>query len=113
MPGSAANDKSKILERSLSEIDGNATEENTESATKRSIISYEAIGGTSDAGYNHFPNDPEFAALIRELEIAIDSGVKPDLSYKGTSGCYFIKDKYGVFIDISVLKYLLFYSLSV
>ena len=52
---------------------------------------YEAISGP--IGYNSFPNDPDFAALVRDVEVALDSGLKPQLSPKGTSGCYFVKDK--------------------
>ena len=52
---------------------------------------YEAISGP--IGYNSFPNDPDFASLVRDVEVALDSGLKPQLSPKGTSGCYFVKDK--------------------
>ncbi|GFO01568.1 phosphatidylinositol 4-kinase type 2-beta [Plakobranchus ocellatus] len=55
---------------------------------------YEAISGP--IGYNSFPNDPEFAVLVRDVEVALDSGIKPQLSPKGTSGCYFVKDKHEV-----------------
>ncbi|BFZ01304.1 hypothetical protein BsWGS_04342 [Bradybaena similaris] len=58
----------------------------------RSAVDYESISGPIN--YNNFPNDPEFAAFVREVEIALDLGLKPQLSEKGTSGCYFVTDRH-------------------
>jgi hypothetical protein len=38
-------------------------------------------------------NDPEFAAIIRAAEQAIDCGVYPERIYQGSSGSYFVHDK--------------------
>ncbi|XP_048249472.1 phosphatidylinositol 4-kinase type 2-beta-like isoform X2 [Haliotis rufescens] len=42
---------------------------------------------------NTFPNDPDFGRLVQEVEHAIDIGIPPTLSSKGTSGCYFVMNK--------------------
>ncbi|KAL8570369.1 hypothetical protein ACOMHN_035787 [Nucella lapillus] len=54
---------------------------------------YEVIHGLPEASYNTFPDDPAIAALIREGELALDAGIMPTLSRKGTSGCYFLCDR--------------------
>ena len=41
-------------------------------------------------------DDPEFAAVVRAAEHAIDHGVYPERIYQGSSGSYFVKDKDGV-----------------
>ena len=38
-------------------------------------------------------NDPEFAAIIRAAEQAIDCGVYPERIYQGSSGSYFVHNK--------------------
>jgi len=40
---------------------------------------------------NHFPDDPEYSALIRDAENAIDNGILPERIYQGSSGSYFVK----------------------
>ena len=41
-------------------------------------------------------DEPEFAALVRAAEQAIDHGVYPERIYQGSSGSYFVKNKDGV-----------------
>lgn len=55
--------------------------------------SYEVIGGLTEMSYNTFPDDAPFTGVMREAELALDNGLKPHLSRKGTSGCYFIPDR--------------------
>ncbi|XP_035825229.1 phosphatidylinositol 4-kinase type 2-beta [Aplysia californica] len=57
----------------------------------RNIEDYESISGP--ISYNSFSHDPQFGAIVREGEVAIDAGIEPKLSAKGTSGCYFVKNK--------------------
>lgn len=45
---------------------------------------------------NNFPRDTGFQRLVWETEMAIATGVSPELSAKGTSGCYFVKDRNAV-----------------
>lgn len=40
---------------------------------------------------NYFPEDPEFSAVIKDAELAIESGVLPDRISQGSSGSYFVK----------------------
>ena len=46
----------------------------------------------SEHPQNNF-NDPEFTAIIRAAEHAIDCGVYPERIYQGSSGSYFVHDK--------------------
>ncbi|XP_041369019.1 phosphatidylinositol 4-kinase type 2-beta-like isoform X2 [Gigantopelta aegis] len=59
---------------------------------------YEPIDGvsvhTQNDGYVElFANDPEYGHIVREAEIAIEDGILPTLSSKGTSGCYFVQNR--------------------
>ena len=45
---------------------------------------------------NNFPRDLEFQQVVWEAEMAIATGGRPELSVKGTSGCYFVKDRNAV-----------------
>ena len=51
---------------------------------------------------NDFPQDLDFARIVFESEVGLELGQKPKLSSKGTSGCYFIHDRYGVSGYLSV-----------
>lgn len=44
---------------------------------------------------NHFPDDPGFAEIVRQAEIAIDNGIFPERIYQGSSGSYFVKNPAG------------------
>ncbi|XP_076435140.1 phosphatidylinositol 4-kinase type 2-beta-like isoform X2 [Babylonia areolata] len=97
-------DTIKILERSHSDSGATGSEqredaEKTKTWQDQSEMtavagdSYEVIRGLPEMSYNTFPNDAAFTSLIREAELALDAGIKPSLSKKGTSGCYFILDR--------------------
>lgn len=45
---------------------------------------------------NEFPEDPEFEAVVRNAEVAIERGIFPERIYQGSSGSYFVKDPQGV-----------------
>ncbi|XP_045437921.1 phosphatidylinositol 4-kinase type 2-alpha isoform X2 [Pipistrellus kuhlii] len=45
---------------------------------------------------NEFPEDPEFEAVVRKAEVAIERGIFPERIYQGSSGSYFVKDPQGV-----------------
>lgn len=45
---------------------------------------------------NEFPEDPEFEAVVRQAELAIERGFFPERIYQGSSGSYFVKDPQGV-----------------
>ena len=45
---------------------------------------------------NEFPEDPEFEAVVRQAELAIERGIFPERIYQGSSGSYFVKDPQGV-----------------
>jgi len=50
----------------------------------------------SEYGSGNVIDDPEFAAIIRSVEQAIDHGILPQRIYQGSSGSYFVKNKEGV-----------------
>ncbi|KAM7072717.1 phosphatidylinositol 4-kinase type 2-alpha isoform 2-T2 [Molossus nigricans] len=45
---------------------------------------------------NEFPEDPEFEAVVRRAEKAIELNIFPERIYQGSSGSYFVKDPQGV-----------------
>ena len=46
-------------------------------------------------------SDDEFRQLLDEIQLAIVGGIEPELSQKGSSGCYFTKERNSV----SILKW--------
>ncbi|XP_036294638.1 phosphatidylinositol 4-kinase type 2-alpha isoform X3 [Pipistrellus kuhlii] len=49
---------------------------------------------------NEFPEDPEFEAVVRKAEVAIERGIFPERIYQGSSGSYFVKDPQGKIIAV-------------
>lgn len=45
---------------------------------------------------NEFPEDPEFAEVVRRAELASERGIFPQRISQGSSGSYFVKDPQGV-----------------
>ncbi|KAJ1526368.1 hypothetical protein ONE63_009514 [Megalurothrips usitatus] len=53
-----------------------------------------------EGSLNNFPDDPKFAELIRQAELAIDNGIYPERIYQGSSGSYFVKNAAGQVIGV-------------
>ncbi|XP_030044977.1 phosphatidylinositol 4-kinase type 2-alpha [Microcaecilia unicolor] len=49
---------------------------------------------------NDFPDDPEFAEVVRRADAAIERGIFPERIYQGSSGSYFVKDSQGKIIGV-------------
>ncbi|KAM7072716.1 phosphatidylinositol 4-kinase type 2-alpha isoform 1-T1 [Molossus nigricans] len=49
---------------------------------------------------NEFPEDPEFEAVVRRAEKAIELNIFPERIYQGSSGSYFVKDPQGKIIGV-------------
>ncbi|KAG0413643.1 hypothetical protein HPB47_009199 [Ixodes persulcatus] len=49
------------------------------------------LGTTSET----FPDDPQFASVVREAFIAIEAAIYPERIYQGSSGSYFVKNSEG------------------
>ncbi|XP_059957304.1 phosphatidylinositol 4-kinase type 2-alpha isoform X2 [Mesoplodon densirostris] len=49
---------------------------------------------------NEFPEDPEFEAVVRQAEVAIERCIFPERIYQGSSGSYFVKDPQGKIIAV-------------
>merc|ERR1712179_842167 len=54
----------------------------------------------SEYGSGNVIDDPEFAAIIRSVEQAIDHGILPQRIYQGSSGSYFVKSKEGKTVGV-------------
>jgi phosphatidylinositol 4-kinase type 2 len=56
---------------------------------------------------NNFPEDPDYASVIRQAELAIEHAVYPMRISQGSSGSYFVKDPEGVsltWIQITLIE---------
>ena len=51
------------------------------------------INFSQDNADKQYQNDLEFSAIIHEAELAIENGIRPELSKRGSSGCYFVKNR--------------------
>ena len=91
-------EKEPEIERSDNDINQHSSASPQHS---RNTADYESISGP--ISYNSFAHDPEFEGIVRDGEVAIDSGIKPKLSYKGSSGCYFVKNKEKVTTNLMVI----------
>ncbi|XP_042718891.1 phosphatidylinositol 4-kinase type 2-alpha [Lagopus leucura] len=49
---------------------------------------------------NDFPEDPEFAEVVRRAELASERGIYPERISQGSSGSYFVKDPQGKIIGV-------------
>uniref|UniRef100_A0A8D0EGU0 Phosphatidylinositol 4-kinase type 2 n=1 Tax=Strix occidentalis caurina TaxID=311401 RepID=A0A8D0EGU0_STROC len=49
---------------------------------------------------NDFPEDPEFAEVVRRAELASERGIFPERISQGSSGSYFVKDPQGKIIGV-------------
>ena len=47
-----------------------------------------------------FADDPQFTEVVRQAEMAIDSGIFPQRIYQGSSGSYFVKNSDGKTIGV-------------
>ncbi|XP_035281564.1 phosphatidylinositol 4-kinase type 2-beta-like [Anguilla anguilla] len=59
-----------------------------------------ASSGSGTAELNSFPEDPEFAEVVRSAEQAIENGIFPERISQGSSGSYFVKDPKGKIIAV-------------
>ncbi|XP_036407413.1 phosphatidylinositol 4-kinase type 2-beta-like [Megalops cyprinoides] len=62
----------------------------------------ENVSSSGHGGWelNSFPEDPEFAEVVRRAEQAIENGVFPERISQGSSGSYFVKDLNGKTIAV-------------
>ncbi len=68
-----------------------------------SVVEYEEIGSISppdvvasfppDVAAKQYQNEVEVSSVLHEAELSMESGIKPELSRKGSSGCYFVKNR--------------------
>lgn len=69
-------------------------------------VEYEELATVSGSQIVVYPNeknyqsDVEFAAVIHETELAVQYGILPQLSRKGSSGCYFVHNRESVSMEV-------------
>ena len=73
------------------------------------IVSYNdppdvVINFSQDNAGKQYQNDLEFSVDVHEAELAIENGIRPVLSKRGSSGCYFVKNRDGVSTFIELHK---------
>lgn len=49
---------------------------------------------------NKFPEDPEYTAIVQQVELAIEKGVYPERIIQGSSGSYFVKNMEGKIVGV-------------
>ena len=58
------------------------------------------INFSQDSAVKQYQNDLEFSVVIHEAELAIENDIRPELSKRGSSGCYFVKNRDAVSTSI-------------
>ena len=77
-----------------------------------SRIGYEELGAVSPPDLivplpieHQYQHDTEFSTDLYEVEVAIDSGIYPELIHQGSSGSYFARDRNLVSICCHTVQY--------
>uniref|UniRef100_A0A5F5PVN4 Phosphatidylinositol 4-kinase type 2 n=1 Tax=Equus caballus TaxID=9796 RepID=A0A5F5PVN4_HORSE len=95
-PGSPGHDRERqpLLDRAR----GAAAQGQTQTVAAQAQAQAAAAAHAAQAHRerNEFPEDPEFEAVVRQAERAIERCIFPERIYQGSSGSYFVKDLQGV-----------------
>ena len=74
-----------------------------------SVVEYEEIQPPDvvatfppDVASKQYQNNVEVSSMLHEVELSMESGIKPELSRKGSSGCYFVKNRDSVSSKTSI-----------
>lgn len=98
-PGSPGHDRERqpLLDRARGAAAQGQT--HTVAAQAQALAAQAAVAAHAAQAHrerNEFPEDPEFEAVVRQAEVAIERGICPERIYQGSSGSYFVKDPQGV-----------------
>ncbi|ESO04626.1 hypothetical protein HELRODRAFT_191658 [Helobdella robusta] len=80
-----------------------ATDHHPTTANNRDAGEYTPLLGRTDDlhnFHNYFPDDPEYTAILNDIEIAIDKGYYPQRIIQGSSGSYFVKNSQGKIVGV-------------
>uniref|UniRef100_F6WAF7 Phosphatidylinositol 4-kinase type 2 n=1 Tax=Equus caballus TaxID=9796 RepID=F6WAF7_HORSE len=99
-PGSPGHDRERqpLLDRAR----GAAAQGQTQTVAAQAQAQAAAAAHAAQAHRerNEFPEDPEFEAVVRQAERAIERCIFPERIYQGSSGSYFVKDLQGKIIAV-------------
>ncbi|XP_043844574.1 phosphatidylinositol 4-kinase type 2-alpha isoform X2 [Dromiciops gliroides] len=106
-PGSPGRDRERqpLLERGPGGARGAAVQAQAQAvASQAQALASQAHAAAQAAQAqrerNEFPDDPEFAEVVRLAELASERGIYPERIYQGSSGSYFVKDPQGKIIGV-------------
>ncbi|XP_023596315.1 phosphatidylinositol 4-kinase type 2-alpha isoform X2 [Trichechus manatus latirostris] len=102
-PGSPGHDRERqpLLDRARGAAAQGQTQ--TVAAQAQALATQAAVAAHASQAHrerNEFPEDPEFGAVVRQAELAIERGIFPERIYQGSSGSYFVKDPQGKIVAV-------------
>lgn len=99
-PGGRDRERQPLLERGAR---GPAAAAAQAQAQAAAAAAAQAQAAAAQRERNDFPEDPEFAEVVRRAELASERGIYPERISQGSSGSYFVKDPQGVSRHLSGL----------
>jgi len=92
-PGGRDRERQPLLERGAR---GPAAAAQAQAQAAAAAQAQAAAAAAAQRERNDFPEDPEFAEVVRRAELASERGIYPERISQGSSGSYFVKDPQGV-----------------
>ncbi|KAM6265483.1 phosphatidylinositol 4-kinase type 2-alpha [Porphyrio hochstetteri] len=96
-PGGRDRERQPLLERGAR---GPAAAQAQAAAAAAAQAQAQAAAAAAQRERNDFPEDPEFAEVVRRAELASERGIFPERISQGSSGSYFVKDPQGKIIGV-------------
>ncbi|XP_074882291.1 phosphatidylinositol 4-kinase type 2-alpha [Buteo buteo] len=96
-PGGRDRERQPLLERGAR---GPAAAQAQAQAQAAAQAQAQAQAQAAQRERNDFPEDPEFAEVVRRAELASERGIFPERISQGSSGSYFVKDPQGKIIGV-------------
>ncbi|XP_037255797.1 LOW QUALITY PROTEIN: phosphatidylinositol 4-kinase type 2-alpha [Falco naumanni] len=96
-PGGRDRERQPLLERGAR---GPAAAQAQAQAQAAAQAQAQAAAAAAQRERNDFPEDPEFAEVVRRAELASERGIFPERISQGSSGSYFVKDPQGKIIGV-------------
>ncbi|KAM6263879.1 phosphatidylinositol 4-kinase type 2-alpha [Spheniscus humboldti] len=96
-PGGRDRERQPLLERGAR---GPAAAAAQAQAQAQAAAQAQAQAAAAQRERNDFPEDPEFAEVVRRAELASERGIFPERISQGSSGSYFVKDPQGKIIGV-------------
>uniref|UniRef100_A0A669PT62 Phosphatidylinositol 4-kinase type 2 n=1 Tax=Phasianus colchicus TaxID=9054 RepID=A0A669PT62_PHACC len=97
-PGGRDRERQPLLERGARGPAAAAAQAQAQAAA--AAAQAQAAAAAAQRERNDFPEDPEFAEVVRRAELASERGIYPERISQGSSGSYFVKDPQGKIIGV-------------